>query len=211
MDSHRADPETVTLYRRADQLSPALWDDLAALNPRETAFRTGLPYDPDHGYRTSFLGVDYEIDPAAGTIRIPGSDQPCGFQAGLVLLTYLINAREDGLSGRMVTERELRGGDMFFKGPHELNRKPVLERFGRDAQAMTARAAAWGAIPAEGGDGGFRLLALPKIRVGYTLYEADEEFSAQLTITFDSSADRHLPLDGIWALINILSERLARG
>ena len=88
---------------------------------------------------------------------------------------------------------------------------PVIDRFERDAAGMVEMARPWGATPAQGGDASFRLLALPKILLMYTLHEADDEFPAELTITFDANTDRHLPLDAIWALINLLSGRLGRG
>jgi hypothetical protein len=44
--------------------------------------------------------------------------------------------------------------------------------------------------------------------VEYILYAEDDEFPAQLIITFDRTVDRHLPLDAIWALINLTTHRL---
>ena len=148
------------------------------------------------------------IDPSGRTIVACSGPRP-DFQTGLVLLNYLINASDSDLTGRRVTERELDGGALFFNGPHALRRGPVLKRFGRDAQGMVAAARLMGGVAVPGGDGAFRLLVLPKVMTVYTLYEGDDEFDAALTVTFDSSADRHLPLDSIWAMINLLTGRLA--
>jgi hypothetical protein len=209
VDSLPVDPETTTLYRGLDRLPPALWDDLTGLAPMDAAYRAGVRYDPALGYIVPFLGVDHRVDPVRRTIEVPEGTRPPGFQTGLILLSYLAHAAEEGLSGRMVTERELDGGELFFKGPHALSKEPVLRRFGRDGQGLMAKARVMGARPAAEGDVSFRLLALPKILVGFTLYEGDDEFEAGLTITFDSFTHRHLALDGIWALINVLSHRLA--
>ena len=39
------DPGKIELFRWADQLPPALWDDLAARNPEEAALATGAAWD----------------------------------------------------------------------------------------------------------------------------------------------------------------------
>ena len=86
----------------------------------------------------------------------------------------------------------------------------MLERYARDGAGLLSKGLAFGGTPLDAGDAAFRLLALPKVLLAYTLYEEDEEFPARLTITFDASIDRHLTLDGIWALINVISSRLAQ-
>ena len=154
VDTH-ADPSEVSLYQTAEDLSPALWDDLDSIKPVDVSFRTGLPFDPNTGYRVPFLGMNYEIDPATRKISVSGQDRKPSFQAGLVLMTYLTNASDEGLSGQMVTERELNGGEMFFKGPHVLNKAPVIERFGRDAGAMLKIAKTWARTEMQGGDAAF--------------------------------------------------------
>lgn len=204
-----ADPEQVALFQGVENLPGASWDDLAGLDATGVCRRAGVRHEAERGYETPFLGTPHWVDPMRRTITVPERGRRPGFQAGLVLLNYLTHASEAGVAGRMVTARELNGGALFFQGPHALSTGPVVERFGRSAEAMVRRAAAFGATPLAAGDGAFRLLALPKLLLAYTLYEADEEFPARLTVTFDAYADRHLSLDGIWALVNVLSARLA--
>ena len=202
-------PEDISLYRGVDNLPPALWDDLTALAPMVVARQAGVRYEPGQGFLVPFLGADYLVNPDKKTIIASPGARPPGFQSGLVLLNYLVHAKEDGLAGRMVSERELNGGELFFKGPHALNKAPVLERYSRDAKGLLAQATAMGGMPLNSGDAAFRLSALPKVLVAYVLYLEDEEFPAGLTITFDEYTDRHLPLDSIWALINVISHRLS--
>jgi len=202
------DPETMELYRGLSRLPSPLWDDLDSLAPDSVCRRAGVIHRPGAGYIVPFLGVDHQIQPNLRSITVPPGARPPGFQTGLVLVNYLIHASEEGLSGRMATARELNGGALFFQGPHTLSKKPVLERYARDAEGLVIRALKWNAGRLPIGDGAFRVLALPKVLVAYTLYEEDDEFKARLTITFDEYTDRHLPLDGIWALINVMTHRL---
>ncbi|MFH1135315.1 MAG: DUF3786 domain-containing protein [Pseudomonadota bacterium] len=207
--SKPVDPEETTLFRGLEKLPPELWEDASRLDPRAVSRRAGIIHQPGRGYVVPFLGVDHLVRPGEKSMTVPAGARRPGFQAGLVILNYLVHASDEGLAGRMAADRELNGGELFFKGPHALNKAPVLERFGRDSAGFLARAQSWGASTAAGGDAAFKLLALPKVLVAYTLYEADEEFDAQLSITFDASIDKFLPLDSIWALINVISNRLA--
>ena len=206
-----ADPGENRLYRGLDKLPRELWADLAALDPFETCRRAGVSYRPaDGAYVVPFLGRQCLVIPGKADMRSTPDDRPLGFQEGLVLGGYLTHAAETGLAGRMITVREFKGGELFFRGPHALLTAPVEERFGLDPAGFLEAAAALGAAPMEGGDAAFRLLALPKVLMAATLYTADEEFPASLTLTFDAATDRHLPLDCIWALVNVMSGRLTR-
>ncbi len=192
-------------------MAPELWADAARRPPAETAAGAGVRFGPGRGFIVPFMGGDYLVDLSGRTIVGPDSHRPAAFQKGLVLLTYLAKAQDLGLSGRMVTGRELNGGAMFFTGPHSFLTAPVTEKFGSEPEAFGRRAAELGLVAEEGGGSGFacRGLVLPHIAVGCVLHPGDEEFTAELTYLFDSYAQYHLPLDGLWALINVLAEELA--
>ncbi len=207
-DRQAVDPEEITLYSGVENLPSALWDDLAALKPEVVCRRTGA-FRLEDGYALPFLGVEHLVRPEERTISVPSGARRPGFQAGLVLIGYLLHASDEGLAGRMVTPRELEGGALFFQGPHALNVKPVADRYGRDGKSFLDRAGEWDATRIAGGDAAFRVFALPKVLLAYILHEADDEFPADVTVTVDANTDRHLPLDCIWALVNVVSARLA--
>lgn len=200
--------EDPQLYSDLSGLSPALWDDLARLKFADVCLKAGVTWSQDSGYQVPFLGHTYSVYPDSRFITREGPGTPAGFQEGLVILTYLINAREDGLTGRLVSPRELNGGELFFTGPHAPRTEPIVKRFGRESAQFLAKAQSLGARISNDGNASLRWLVLPKILLGATLYEADDEFPAALTITFDANADRHLPLDSLWALINVFNQRL---
>lgn len=203
-------PEEVKLFRGVSDLSPLLWEALEARSPESVAAGSGAVIVPQRGYRLLFMGGDYLIDPVGRDIQSPAGHRPSGFQKGLVLLTYLAGAQDLGLSGRMVSHRELNGGEMFFVGPHALLAAPVTEKFGRHPEAFIRKAAALGLEPDPQGSGyAVKGKILPHIAVGCVLHTEDDEFPAELTYTFDSYAHYHLALDGLWAMINVLAEELA--
>lgn len=202
--------EDVKLFSSVADLPTRLWEALESRPPQEAAAGAGAAYDPDKGFTLKFMNGDYLVDTRARTITGPPDHRPTGFQKGLVLLTYLTQAQDLGLSGRMVTARELNGGAMFFTATHVLLTEPVTSRYGRSPEAFLAKAAKLGlAAESQGAGYGCQGPVLPHIAVGCVLHLEDDEFPAELTYTFDSYAHYHMPLDGIWAMINVLAEELA--
>ena len=203
-------PEDYEIFRTVADVAPELWEDVAALPSDAAAARAGVLFELGRGFVIRYMGGNYVVDVDRRTIAGPPDHVAAGFQKGLVLLRYLVQAQDMGLSGRMVTGRELNGGAMFFTGPHALLTAPVTEKFGRDPEGFLRRAAALGLATINQGSGfACQGLLLPHIAVGCVLHPEDDEFPAELTYTFDSYAHYHLALDGIWAMINVLAEEIA--
>ena len=192
-------------------MAPELWADVEA-RPLAEAVRAAAAVNETGGLIViPFLGGDYLVDFETRAITAPSGHQPAGFQKGLVLLTYLARAQDFGQAGRQVTVRELSGGELFFQGPHALCTEPVTARFGTDPTGFLARAGRLGLRPEAQPGQGTAVLGpvLPHLTMGLILHPADEEFSAELTYTFDAYAHHHMPLDGLWALVNVLAAELA--
>ena len=201
------------IYEDPSEIDPTLWDELASMDVSEVCGRAAVRYDQGRGcYQIPFLHQTYGCYPDKRLFDCLDHDgsQELSFQFYLVLLTYLIRSRPIGLTGRMITGGEIKGGDFFFKGPHVLFTRPLEEKFGRDAQTFEKIGLRLGGCQTEFGDVSFRLWPLPKIPLGYILWLADEEFPARLVVTFDASIEEHFPLDVIWALVNLVGGAILR-
>jgi hypothetical protein len=180
------DPTDISLYRGAENIPPEYWEELNRQSPEEVCRRSLVTHDPETGYALPFLNDRLHCRP----------------------LMYLLRTREIPLSGIKVNEKELNGGALFFRGPHALSKEPLEKKFARDTQGFLQAGLALGGIATHRGDGAFELWALPRIPLEYIFYAEDDEFPAQLTITFDRTIDRHLPLDVIWALVNLATRSI---
>jgi hypothetical protein len=206
-----AKPEENLLYRTIADVAPELWADAEARPLAEAARAAAARSEPGGRVVIPFLGGDYVVDFETRAITAPQGHQPAGFQKGLVLLTYLTRAQDFGQAGRQVSSRELSGGELFFQGPHALSTEPVTARFGTDPAGFLDRAGRLGLKPGAQPGAGTAVLGpvLPHLTMGLILHPADEEFPAELTYTFDAYAHHHLPLDALWALVNVLATELA--
>jgi hypothetical protein len=199
------------IYEDPGEIDPKFWEELSSRDANEISMGAAVRLDAERAcYLIPFLARTYLVFPRER--RIEGLDhrgeEKLSFQFYLVLLTYLLRSRAIPLSGRVVTGSELRGGDLFFRGPHALFTKPLEKRFGSDPEAFLRAGLRLGGSQTGFGDVSFRLWPLPRIPLGYILWAADEEFPARVGITFDASIAEQLPLDVTWALVNEVGRAL---
>jgi hypothetical protein len=203
------DPNTVSLFRDTVHIPDHYWQDLSALAPKEVCQRALVTFEAGKGYAIPFLERLYICRPEDRRIHIEADpEKPLSFQDYLVLLMYLIRARDIPLDGRKINERQIPGGELFFKGPHALLRKPLEDKFAYDPRGFLEAGLRLGGRLTDKGEASFELPVLPRIPVEYIFYGADEEFPSQVLIHFDSTIHCHLPLDAVWAMINVVGRRL---
>ena len=149
-----------------------------------------------------------DIDDSCLKEQVDGRWQPVDYPLlELVIQVYLLSVTETPLAGERVSVHDLKDAH-FFQGPHTLKTATVLERFGRNLSGFTAAAESLGGTSLELADAAFMFLPLPKIPVYYLLWEADEEFEANITVLFDRSIERHLTADAIWGVVQLVSDML---
>ena len=203
------DPGEVELFRFADQLPEALWNDLEARDPMEAAASCDA-FLEDGRFRLTFFSRDYVIDPKERSItEALRPEHKCSYQTGLVLVTALAKAQNAPQSGEMITPGELPGGRMFFNGPHELPTAPILKRFGDDPEGLIAASQTMGARQIdESADVALFIPGLPRVPMWLLFWQGDDEFEARVVMGIDSRAHLHLALDVVWAMCNVLTGRL---
>jgi Domain of unknown function (DUF3786) len=205
------DPNEISLYRESDKIPPEYWEELNRCPPEEVCRRALVTHDPETGYALPFLNDRLLCRPATRHLQWEKApERSPGFQEALVSLIYLLRAREIPLSGIKVNEKELNGGALFFRGPHALSKEPLEKKFARNPRGFLEAGLTLGGIATKQGDGAFELRVLPRIPLEYIFYAEDDEFPAQLIITFDRTIDRHLPLDVIWALVNLTTQSILK-
>jgi hypothetical protein len=199
-----------------DEIDPSYWEELIVSDPNEVCRRTLASFDREkEAYRITLLNQRYTIHPLSKSIERE-TDTPTpshhydniSFSEALVLVIYLLRAKAIPSKGTQQTEKDLPGGETFFRGPHELPRQPILERFGRNPDGFSRAAVSLGGERLDFGDAAFRFQALPRIALDTILWVEDEEFPARLTFAFDPTVADHLPLDVIWALVHLATQRI---
>jgi hypothetical protein len=80
------------------------------------------------------------------------------------------------------------------------------EVFGEDREAFLSAGRSLNGKVRDLGDAAICLPVLPRVPVTLILWEKDDEFPAKVTVNFDSTISSHLPLDIIWAVVDVVSK-----
>jgi hypothetical protein len=194
-------------YEKCADVSGELWNDLQKLDPEEATGRTGAVYQ-DNLYHLPFLNRKLVISPPDHQVQVSGGQEAePGFRACLTALQYLLRVDISAL-GPPTSPVEFAGGATFFRGHHGLPTKPLEERFGKDKAAFLAAGARLGAAPRPAGDAALSLQVFPGLLVEVILWEADEDFPAQVSFTAPAHLDRFWHLDAVWGLLSLVAQEL---
>jgi hypothetical protein len=176
------------------------WKDLLQLDPSEVCRRSLATYD--HGsrkYTLKVLTIDYDVMLGGRTV-VPLTERNAGvpdlgLEFRIMVLDYLANCKEISLSGQLVSGVQLKAGEFFFRGTHGLELDTLVNAFGKKPEQFENAGLSLGGKSLGLGDASFQLPVLPRVPIVYVLWAADEEFSARLSVLFDSTADSHMHLD----------------
>jgi len=189
------------------------WESLVKAEPNEVCHRTGASYSQDRkGYLLPVLNQKYLILP--GEKRILGMrGDLCEEEAlrdyfFLMVLLYLLNGQEEDPTHTWISEKEIRGGTTFFRGPHALRTEELKEAFGKEPDGFLRAGKRLGGVELLFGDKAFAVTVLPRVPLAYILWKESEEFPAQVNVLFDSTIQKHFALDGIWCVVAEVSQRL---
>jgi len=139
------------------RLDNRFFERLAGMDPAEVCARTGSSYDAGrNAYRVPAMDEVIEVDLAAREIRRVGAEAvPVTVELGLAVIFYLMQSDGAVPTGRWVSEKDLKGGVQFFRGPHAIPTRPIAEACHAGLNRVLAAGAALGGRPIDMGDAAF--------------------------------------------------------
>jgi len=196
-------------YDRCSEVDENFWLALAQADPEDICRRTGVRcHQPV--FHVPYFNRELMADPEQRRIFL--ADAPAeepGFRRCLITLLYLLLIDTTAL-GPPVSPLELPGATMFFQksGPHALPSAPLEERFGRDLTGFLAAGRRLGAENRASGDLSLAFQVFPGLTVEVILWQADEEFPAQVSFTVPSQLHRFWQLDAVLGLLGVVVKEL---
>lgn len=190
------------------------WERVLQLHPTDVCNRTEALYNPSkEGFVLPVYNLRYLILPKEKKIlRMEPNDKPVEEDLHpffvLMILVYLVEAKDLKPTHTWISEKDLKGGSTFFRGPHHLQVEELEARYGKEPEAFLRAGRKLGGNEILYGDKGFALDVFPKIPLAYVLWKGDEEFPPRIGVLFDSTLPSHLPLDIIWCMVSETTRRL---
>jgi len=189
------------------------WEALNKSIPDEVCRRTeALCGEFEGAYMLPILNQRYGIFPGEQKILVRRGnvfeEESLRDNFYLMVLLYLLSAKEGAPRGIWISEKELKGGTTFFRGPHALPVGDIQRTFGKDGEGFIRAGIRLGGVGIPFGDKALALKVFPKVPLAYVLWQEDLEFQARVTVLFDATIQRHFSLDGVWCLVAEVSQRL---
>jgi Domain of unknown function (DUF3786) len=195
------------VYETCGDVNQEIWNDLKERDPQEITRRTGARFEGG-AYHLSFLDRTLVLDPVKRQVEVSGiSPVESGFRLCLTTLLYLAKI-DPTLLGPGISPLELPGGATFFRGHHSIPSGPLEERFGRDVAGFVAAGKKLQGEVRPAGDATVALQVFPGLVVEVILWQADDEFPAQVSFTLPAHLDKFWFLDAVWGLLNLMTQEL---
>jgi hypothetical protein len=188
-----------------------LWQQLLELDRQKTAQRAKCRYLPNpERYIVPLLNSEYIVNLPEKKVLLAERSSEAGFTEELCILTYLINSKDLPVANKLSASEALPEGQFFFRGPHKLSTEKLEEVFGRCPERLYEVTDEFGAKRREFGDASIELYVLPRVPLIIVIWQGDEEFGSRASILFDETAATQLPLDALWAAVNLAIKALVK-
>lgn len=199
------------LYNQCAAVNEEFWRDLRQADQEDIARRTGIRRS-QNVFRVPYFNQEAVVDlDQQRVFRAAAPEEEPGFRLCLISLLYLLYVDTAAL-GPPLSPLELPGATTFFqsRGPHAIPRAPIEAQFSRDLTGFFQVGALLGAERLTSGDGALVFQVFPRLPVEVILWEADEEFPAQVSFTVPSHLDRFWQLDAVLGLMGLVVKEMLR-
>lgn len=156
-----------------------------------------------------FLGSIYLISLKEDIIMDTAGKKPNPFFEALIV-HYLRDCKDIPSSGKMISFREIYGGDIYFEAFRNRAILPFIERFGGCPEFLVDVGIGIGGQIGERGDASVTLPVFPRIHFTYVIWGGDDEIPPSGNILFDSTIGHFLPTEDIAALGAMVTSMLIR-
>jgi hypothetical protein len=194
-------------YENAIKLA---WEDLVKRVPQDISKISQIPYDPEkEEFTMEFLGDEFLISISQKTVKFLNGTDVYSFLA-VLLLHYLVNAKDLDLTGKLLTFRELEGGDIYYPAFCDRGINKITREFGEKPESLRKAGQNLKAREGKHGDVSLILDVFPKVPVNVVLWEGDDEVPPSSNMLFDSSIKELLPTEDVAVIGGFVASALIK-
>lgn len=154
-----------------------------------------------------FTNKNYVVDCEEKKILFNNLEEK-NFIIAILILHYLTNAKDIELENRLISFRELYGGDIYYKVFYERAIQP-LEKLTKEEFYTACKKLS--ALELYLGDSSFEISVFPRVSLTLIYWQGDEEIPTKANILFDANANRHLHTEDLSKIGMIISKEIVRG
>jgi hypothetical protein len=166
-----------------------------------------------------YLNQSYRITLPNIDILLTDSQEEVSMRDKVLILHYLISAKGTPIANKLISFKELQGGNSYFRTFSKRAIEPLVEHFGEQPYGLVDTADKLGGHTVTYGDVAVTVNAFSHVPITIVLWQGDEEFPAQGDILFDAAISDYLSTYDvtvlcesiIWKLVKFSREGRASG
>jgi hypothetical protein len=186
------------------------WESLLALDPKDVAKKSGVSYSTkEDAFILPFLGEEYLVQRSKKVVLGPNGQEVFSFMA-VLLIHYLAYAKDIKPQKRLISFRELSGGDVYFSAFSRRAILPITNTFGSDEKMIRRVGERIGAFECNYGDVSFTIDVFPKVPVTIIMWIGDEEVACSSNMLFDASIKELLPTEDVAVIGGFVASKLKK-
>ncbi|MFH1436381.1 MAG: DUF3786 domain-containing protein [Pseudomonadota bacterium] len=187
---------------------------LASLDPETQARRCGCGLEHpgvERHIEVPYTDLVCRISIPDGNVTIAGSDDPLSMWEQILVLHYI------GSTGDAPEEEEdpiafsqVPSGAFYDSAFQQRVKNHFLSVFAKNPGLLKPAAEKLGGVPFKGGDTGVRIPAFPRVGLYFSLWKADEEFPADMSLLLSSNIASFLSTEDIAVLGGLVAGKLIK-
>lgn len=187
------------------------WDNLTKLDLKVAACCSVSGYDFKNNRLTvEFLKDKFIIDPAKRQVFFNSLEVKAKDFISVLILHYIIGAKDLPLSGEKISFKDLPGGDFYFPAFRENCLVPLIKGASDNPQVFLENAKRLGGEVVPLGDSAVELKAFGRFPITLITWKKDSEFPAEANILYDATAKEFLPTEDVVVLSNLAVNKLIK-
>ncbi len=193
-------------YLQAKQIAV---DSLRQTQIDELRQRAGFEPGDSNSIMVPFLDRKYKIESPSFTFTdTENESKEVPIQEQVLILHYLKAPAFPQPTGQWVSYREIPGATFYYSAFLGRAVNPLKKVFGQNIQGFEKAAQKLQGKRISTGDSSFEFYLFPKVPIRITIWEGDEDFSAEANIVFDETVGQILSAEDIAWLAGMLVYRL---
>ena len=181
-----------------------------AQSPEEMARYSGYQLR-DNRFQVNFLGQEFEVEYPTGKFSPePSPEGELPIFAQILILHYLANTKPVTEEGKLISYKELPGGNIYIQPFTNRAIRPLVQQFGDNPASLIEVASEIGGEPVRHGDAAVLVRAFPRVPVTMVVWGGDDEFPASGNILFDVSAGSVLHTEDFAVLASFVVATMKR-
>ena len=147
---------------------------------------------------------DYKISWPKGIIEMLSQGKEPSVPEQVLLMRYLVNAKNIPVNETDITFRQVPGGDSYFPAFIKRAQGPMTNFFGANPTLLHKTGIEIGGKKSSEGDISIYFDFFPKVPIRLVIWEGDDEFTPEGSILFDETIIRHMSAEDIAVMSGIV-------